>query len=98
MKTVEQAVNYGNSLMEERLNQTGELWYSGRVSECKHRIYVNLTYGRYYKGTEKWSRAVSYCIDLKDMKITDCSRRYNNAKENSQVSNIANEIVEFLNK
>ncbi len=105
-KLINKAIELAEKLAEEAgLITQGfvEYWYKFDANEWKrndkHRIYLNLNYGRTYKGQNKWSRGVTYYIDLvDDFKIVDSSRKYNNASERQSVKNIAEEVVEYLKK
>lgn len=77
-----------------------EYWYKTNVKAWGqdrgvNRIYINLNYGRYYRGMSKWSRGVSYCIDFDKNRAYDCSRKYNNAGERDFIKNIAKEALEL---
>jgi len=100
---IQEAITLGEKLLEESgMNTTGfqEYWYSSSVNEWtkeeKHRIYVNLKYGRTYSGQRKWVRGVTYCIDLSNGSVSDVSRDYNNASENGTIARIAQEIHDKL--
>ena len=100
---IKEAIEFGEKLLAENGLQTQgfqEYWYNSQIKEWKkedkHRLYVNLTYGRTYKGSRKWTRGVSYCIDLVTGTISDNSREYNNAAENQAVEQVAEQILNFI--
>jgi len=100
---IAKAIELANYLATQwEINTTGfqEYWYSFSAKEWqkeeKHRLYFSLKYGRTYNGSRKWTRGVQYSLDLNTGAIFDCSREYNNAKENSIVEDIAKKIKEEL--
>lgn len=98
-KTINQIVTWAEKQIENSdYASTGyaEYWYNSDVREWKkgngHMIYINLNYGR----TGKWSRGVSYGINLNTKEIRNVSTKYNNAAEREFVLNLCNQIVEML--
>lgn len=73
-----------------------EYWYKFQFNHWMkgdhNRVYLNLDYGR----SRSWSRGVSYCVDLNTGKISDVSRKYNNAHENQVMSWIAERVAEYF--
>jgi hypothetical protein len=77
-----------------------EYWYKTNVNiwgkeKGLNRIYINMNYGRYCNGRSKWSRGVSYCIDLDKNKAYDCSRKYNNAGERNFLKDLAEKAIKL---
>jgi len=101
MKTrIERMIERGTELIDKNgMNVSGEYWYSSSVKEYEkdeiHRLYINLSYGRYYKGSSKWKRGVTVYIDLRTNKVVDASRMYNNARERDIIFSIANELAQM---
>ena len=100
---IEQATQLAEKLASENGLQTEgyqEFWYNFSANEWEkgdnHRLYLNLRYGRTYKGSSKWKRGVTYCIDFVEETVSDTSRDYNNASENSKMQNIAKEVASTI--
>ena len=102
---IQSAISLGETLLKENGLQTAgfqEFWFTSQIKEWKkedkHRLYVNVSYGRTYKGSRKWTRGVSYCIDLVTGTISDNSRDYNNASENQTTKQVAEQVLNFINQ
>lgn len=100
---IAEAIKRGYEVLNEsECADTGyaEYWYKSEIKEWEkngsHRIYVNLNYGRFYKGRSKWRRGVSWAIDINTLKSWNCSRNYNNSRERGTVQMVAETIVEIL--
>ena len=74
------------------------MWEKGEME----RLYLNLKYGRTYKGRSKWKRGVTYYIDLKTGEAVESSREYNNARERGLMEELAEVVskkaTEFINQ
>jgi hypothetical protein len=77
-----------------------EYWYTWSVKHWekydKNRIYINLTYGRTYKGKRKWTRGCKFYIDLDGKTYRDVSDNYNNAGERHFCENLCESIITLL--
>ena len=101
--TVKELIEKINILIEEsKYHNTGydEYWYSWSIKHWekydKNRIYINLTYGRTYKGTRKWTRGCKFYIDLNNKTYRDVSDNYNNADERHFCEDLCEKIVKIL--
>lgn len=107
MKLTKKEIDNIVNIVKEKIDkdypdQSGEYWYKTTVNFWEkgvhERIYINMKYGRYYKGRNKWQRGASIYIDCNEDKFEYNYNQFCNANEKRCLENAARAGLEILKK